>query len=582
MSERNFQSRSYESRSGGNSSSIYDHPPLDINREVRTNIPIQHTQSSPHLINVQHTQPPPRLINPQQKILDRVRHPDTNVQWINEPVRDAFGNILSTNDKFRITVNVDGFRQNEINVQTTGNKVTVTGEHIENRDEGVAKKRIEKSFELPRDVDPYSSRVTYPSPTTMYIDFSTRQYSAIGGDNGRHLTNFSDSSPYHHHREPKFTQEKHSSEYSSTKKIGGTGIGEASSYYRDRSLSPNVSHYHREPFNDTSSRNYGASSSGSSHYRVNTDNRPHSGSPARGIFVNSLSKYDNLQGPYNPSNVTWSDSRQDNYNRSSPYVSSIAPRITTKIRDGSRSPSYTINVSASNPRQNVETFSETKRERHVERSSPTTGTTASHEYEHQRSGSPSTRQYHSNITPSLSIDDDNLSHRFKTGVNLDRYSTTSTSTPYYEPPSLRNNNDHSSRNVEVHEYSRRLAGNEPISTTRLINNDGFNAEAFYKSAFQPKIFYNQHGQQQIEMKLDAQNYEPNEIKVSMNGYELIVQAEHSNRRPPNQSSRSYFHKQITLPPDTDLSTITSRYEPDQKLYITALLKGDKFGSIKYK
>lgn len=71
------------------------------------------------------------------------------------------------------------------------------------------------------------------------------------------------------------------------------------------------------------------------------------------------------------------------------------------------------------------------------------------------------------------------------------------------------------------------------------------------------------------MKLDTNNYQPNEIKISVNGNDLIVQAEHNDEHPPTSSSRAYFYKQITLPPNTDLNSLSSQYHPDGKLHITA-------------
>ncbi len=144
----------------------------------------------------------------------------------------------------------------------------------------------------------------------------------------------------------------------------------------------------------------------------------------------------------------------------------------------------------------------------------------------------------------------------------------------------------SSRNLEVREYSRRVGSggtndNDRFNSSDLsLFNQGFNSEAFYRSAFQPQIFTDDRGQKRVEMKLDVNNYSPNEIKVSVNGNDLIVQAEHSVERPPTSSTRAYFYKQITLPANTDLSSLSSQYHPDGKLHITATLSLEK-SSIRY-
>ena len=75
------------------------------------------------------------------------------------------------------------------------------------------------------------------------------------------------------------------------------------------------------------------------------------------------------------------------------------------------------------------------------------------------------------------------------------------------------------------------------------------------------------------MKLPVSNYQPNEIKVSLDGNDLVVRAEHNEDRPPSASSRATLYKQVTLPPGTDLNTLSSQYQPDGRLYITAKLSG---------
>ena len=189
------------------------------------------------------------------------------------------------------------------------------------------------------------------------------------------------------------------------------------------------------------------------------------------------------------------------------------------------------------------TYAETHRETHHRRSSPTTSVQSSDEVEHRRSGSPSIAR---------NLDED----RFRSSVTIDSRSMT--------PPSL-------SRNVEVREYSRRAGDNASnnLNDNRSSFTQGFNSDAFYRSAFQPQVFTDDLGESRIEMKLDVKNYEPHEIKVSVNGNDLIVQAEHNVDRPPTSSSRAYFYKQVTLPPNTDLSSLSSQYHPDGSLHITA-------------
>ena len=191
-----------------------------------------------------------------------------------------------------------------------------------------------------------------------------------------------------------------------------------------------------------------------------------------------------------------------------------------------------------------------RRETHHRRSSPTSGVQSSREFEHHRSGSPS-------IATSLDQD------RFRSNISQGNHSVISPS-----------------RNVEVREFTRRVGNNGDTHNEPALFAQCFNADAFYRSAFQPEILTDDHGQKRVEMKLDVNNYQPNEIKVSVNGKDLVVQAEHNDERPPTSSSRAYFFKQITLPPNADLGSLASQYHPDGKLHITAKLTNDQ-ASVNY-
>lgn len=179
-------------------------------------------------------------------------------------------------------------------------------------------------------------------------------------------------------------------------------------------------------------------------------------------------------------------------------------------------------------------YSESHREFEQRRSSPVGGVQTTREVEHHQSGSPSTG-------------------RFLSGSPL-----------------------LTKRNTEVQEFSRRIGtGLDGIGTTRgsILPSlpSGFNSDAFYRSAFQPQFFTNERGEKSIEMKLNVSNYQPSEVKISVTEHDLIVRAEHKDDRTPKASSRSYFYKQVTLPPNTDLNSLTSDYLPDGTLSIKAKL-----------
>ncbi|CAF3000349.1 unnamed protein product [Rotaria sp. Silwood2] len=469
-SQRFSESRTYhEENRGGNDG--YSMPYTS-----RVSVPIQHSISN--------------FNSPmdEQRVQERLRSQDTAVQWVNDPVSGA--------EKFRVTINIDGFNQNEVNMRVDGNKLIVYGEHLESGNQSTAKKIIEKSYELPRDIDTYSSRVTFPTSITMQIDFPSRHSNVIiddGRTSSKYISNYDTS----YRTPPRFAQEKSSTEYTSTRRLGGGGGGGIGSTY-ERSSSPRF-----------------------------------------------YSTYDDIN-----------KGRNNLYSSTSHYNPSYTYHVTTD--DIQPKTIYPSTSTGNNGTVYEKKFSETHRESHHKRLSPTTGVQQSHEVEHHRSGSPSIAK---------SLDED----RFRTNLSIGSSSII--------PPT-------SSRNVEVREYSRRVGNNLNDNKTYDYNyrpslfTSGFNTDAFYRSAFQPQVFTDDRGQNRIEMKLDVQNYDPSEIKVSVNGNDLIVQAEHSVNRPPTTSSRAYFYKQITLPSNTDLRSLSSQYHADGKLYITANLSNEQ-ASIRY-
>ncbi|CAF1426772.1 unnamed protein product [Adineta ricciae] len=452
----------------------------------------------------------------EQRVQERIRNHDTSVQWVNDPI--------SGQEKFRVHINIEGFSQNEVNIRVDGNKLVVYGEHIENHNDSTAKKIIEKSFELPRDVDSHSPHVTFPTTTKMQVDFSSR-HSNVLIDDGRTSSKFLSNYDISQRPTPGITQQRSSTEYTSTRRLGG---GTTNTYERIPSP-PRTSTFDR-PFGNS---DFGRNTTNT--YSSSTNNQSHE-----------------YEIPFNRAFTT--STVADSINQPS------KPTYTYRVSRNYSPPRTTFPSSTRGDFDNVteQTFTETHRETHHRRSSPTSGVQSSHEVEHHRSGSPSIAK---------GLDED----RFRTSLSLGG----------------RNLSPASSRNLEVREFSRRIGSGQsdqkndrfPSSDTSLFARD-FNTEAFYRSAFQPQIYTDDRGQKCIEMKLDVNNYQPNEIKVSVNGNDLIVQAEHNIERPPTSSTRAYFYKQITLPSNTDFSSLASQYHPDGKLHITAKLMQEQ-SSIRY-
>jgi HSP20 family molecular chaperone IbpA len=151
-------------------------------------------------------------------------------------------------------------------------------------------------------------------------------------------------------------------------------------------------------------------------------------------------------------------------------------------------------------------------ETHRRRSSPTTGLQSSYNIEHHRSTSPA------------------LSH------------------------------------IAEEESDRSLT---PSSHDSSIFPQDFNSEIFYQSVFQPEIFTDDRHQRYIELKLDVHDYNPDDMKISINDNDLIVQVEKSN-----------FYKKITVPSNIESTSLTVHHHHDKKLYITIKLL-DEHSSFKY-
>ena len=97
----------------------------------------------------------------------------------------------------------------------------------------------------------------------------------------------------------------------------------------------------------------------------------------------------------------------------------------------------------------------------------------------------------------------------------------------------------------------------------------FDSEQFYRSEFRPHLFTDRHHDHHIKMKLDLERHDPDDLQVFINDMDLIVQIAHSP-----------FYRQITLPSNTDFSSISIEPHSDGQLRITAKLL-DKYSSAVY-
>ncbi|KAI0982702.1 hypothetical protein GJ496_007872 [Pomphorhynchus laevis] len=98
----------------------------------------------------------------------------------------------------------------------------------------------------------------------------------------------------------------------------------------------------------------------------------------------------------------------------------------------------------------------------------------------------------------------------------------------------------------------------------------FDFDEFFASSFLPKIGEAGDGSKMIKMDVDVKSFKPNDIHVSLKDNELIVKAE-SSTNDSSGVSKSYYYKQVTLPPGTDVDKLKSSFN-DGKLEILAPYK----------
>lgn len=99
------------------------------------------------------------------------------------------------------------------------------------------------------------------------------------------------------------------------------------------------------------------------------------------------------------------------------------------------------------------------------------------------------------------------------------------------------------------------------------NSKPFDFDQFHRSAFNPQIITSNADETKLMMSLDLNDYQPEDIKVTVKEQELIVKAERSVESDRRKSRISFFQS-TSLPPLTDIEHLQSHYL-DGKLIIEA-------------
>ena len=71
-------------------------------------------------------------------------------------VRDCIVTKEDGSQEFRLNVDMNAFKPDEINVKTTGNAISIKAKHEESTDDSTVLHEFSRTFTLPEDVDPVS------------------------------------------------------------------------------------------------------------------------------------------------------------------------------------------------------------------------------------------------------------------------------------------------------------------------------------------------------------------------------------------------------------------------------------------
>ncbi|CAF1582217.1 unnamed protein product [Rotaria magnacalcarata] len=109
----------------------------------------------------------------------------------------------------------------------------------------------------------------------------------------------------------------------------------------------------------------------------------------------------------------------------------------------------------------------------------------------------------------------------------------------------------------------------PIYESSIGSTKPFDFDLFHRSAFRPQIIRttSDNNDKKLTMSLDLSEYQPEDIKVSVKDRELIVKAERKTETDTRKSRTSFFQS-TSLPPQTDIDHLQSKYI-DGKLVIEA-------------
>ncbi|CAM4936676.1 unnamed protein product [Rotaria socialis] len=178
-------------------------------------------------------------------------------------------------------------------------------------------------------------------------------------------------------------------------------------------------------------------------------------------------------------------------------------------------------------------------------------------------------QHSSSFNSSTNNTTESLNHSYENGNRINDeniLSTNLTRSNYYNDSNNTSGIGTTASDVTFNPSLNTTAA--PIYESSIGSTKPFDFDLFHRSAFRPQIrTTSDDNNKKLTMSLDLSEYQPEDIKVSVKDGELIVKAERKTETDTRKSRTSFFQS-TSLPPQTDIDHLQSKYI-DGKLVIEA-------------
>ncbi|CAF1311572.1 unnamed protein product [Rotaria sordida] len=177
-----------------------------------------------------------------------------------------------------------------------------------------------------------------------------------------------------------------------------------------------------------------------------------------------------------------------------------------------------------------------------------------------------------NTTQSLTFSYDNRNLTNEEKISPTTYNQTDDHHHHRNVTNTNNKNDYRTGINNNSTITNNTLTTAPRNELLIETTKPFDYDLFHRSAFRPQIIQTISNEKNLQekkllMSLDLSDYQPEDIKVSIQGQELIVKAEKTIETNTRKSRISFFQS-TNLPPQTDIEHLKSNYI-DGKLIIEA-------------